>query len=203
VRDLFHRQLKVRRPPAPAASAAGAPSAERHKSGMHAGAALRRGRPVSEARQASVARCPCVRWAWLPPATQVMRIMPPALPRASHGKACATEPGADAPEAGGARAQVPLAGGDAALAALAAWEARLPAGAAAPELPPPVVRARAKAAAAAAARRGHEAAVASGRPADADLLAAYMAYIRLEEVRAALFRLRAACVVARPWPAAA
>jgi hypothetical protein len=133
---------------------------------------------------------------------KVRRIMPPALPRASNARACAAEPGADAPEAGGGRAQVPLAGGDAALAALAAWEARLPAGAAAPELPPHVERARAKAAAAAAARRGHEAAVAPGRPADADLLAAYMAYIRLEEVWAGEYRASMACAAARPWPAA-
>ena len=78
---------------------------------------------------------------------------------------------------------MPLADGDALLAALRAWEACLPEGLAA-DMPEHVERARARAAAAAAARRAHEAAVAPERPADTDLLAAYMAYIKLEEVRA-------------------
>ena len=79
---------------------------------------------------------------------------------------------------------MPLADGDAALAALRAWEGGLSGGLAA-DMPEHVERARARAAAAAAARRAHEAAVAPERPADTDLLAAHMAYIKLEEVRPA------------------
>ena len=49
-------------------------------------------------------------------------------------------------------------------------------------LPEQVKKGRARAEAMAEARQAHEAAVAEGKPADTDLLAAYMAYIKVEEV---------------------
>ena len=85
---------------------------------------------------------------------------------------------------------VPLAGGDALWAEYEAWEAATAAAAAAADkgaasaaasIPDHVRRAADKARQAAALRAAHEAAVARGRPADAALLAAYLAYIKLEQ----------------------
>ena len=75
--------------------------------------------------------------------------------------------------------QVPLAGNADALEACVAWECTL---AEPQDLPEAVQAGFERAEAAAALRAPNEDAVGPGRPADADLLAAYMAYINLEEV---------------------
>lgn len=55
-------------------------------------------------------------------------------------------------------------------------------------LPEQVKKGKANAQASAQARQASEEAVADGKPADMDLLAAYMAYIKLEEVRLLLLK---------------
>lgn len=75
--------------------------------------------------------------------------------------------------------QVPLIGNENSLEALENWEAEL---SKPQELPPHVRKQAEKAQAAAQQRQAHEHAVAPGREANEELLAAYMAYIRLEQV---------------------
>jgi hypothetical protein len=75
--------------------------------------------------------------------------------------------------------QVPLMGNHEVLAAYQDWEASLADG---QDLPPPVEKGYERAQAAVELRRVHEEAVAPHKPPDEGLLAAYMAYINLEEV---------------------
>ena len=75
--------------------------------------------------------------------------------------------------------QVPLADGADILGAYEAWEGgRQPSGW---ELPEEVRREARRAAKGVQLRQPYEEAVAAGKPADADLLAAYMAYIKVEQ----------------------
>lgn len=75
--------------------------------------------------------------------------------------------------------QVPLMGNSEVYKAYQEWEASL---AQSQDIPAHVKKGYEKAQAAVELRIAHEQAVAPGRPADNDLLAAYMAYINLEEV---------------------
>ncbi|KAI8465892.1 MAG: hypothetical protein J3K34DRAFT_452483 [Monoraphidium minutum] len=74
---------------------------------------------------------------------------------------------------------VPLAGGEALMAEYEAWEAGEGQGA----VPDHVRKSAERARSAAALRASHEAAVGGGRSADAGLLAAYLAYIKLEQAQ--------------------
>eukprot|EP00887_Chlorella_sp_A99_P001390 scaffold8.g1390.t1 len=77
--------------------------------------------------------------------------------------------------------QVPLADGGETLAAYEAWErGRDPAW---PGLPDSLAREHRKADKAASLRAPYEEAVAAGKPADAELLAAYMAYVKVEQAQ--------------------
>ena len=74
------------------------------------------------------------------------------------------------------------------LEAYSAWEASLPEGLRR-ELPATVMQGYQRAAAATELRLASETALGSGHASDADLLAAYLAYVKLEQAGAWLFRL--------------